>query len=98
MGRGIQMFEIPIVRFVIFGARGLVLAHLTGRVRKLILSEISKKMALGTIVAMGPIVSSGHMDNIEAICKDNLSDIQTFREELIYQVKLDNDISLFTDI
>ena len=44
---------------------------------------MSKEIALVTIVVMGQIVSSVHMDNIEAICKENLPDIQTFREELI---------------
>lgn len=74
-------FDIPIVQGTVIAARGITLMFITGKIRQLIVSELSGEIARGVLTVIIAMLSS-NPENAGAICGFDLTEIQRFKEGL----------------
>lgn len=77
---GITVFEIPIVRGAIIGARGIALMFLTNKIKQVIVSELSGEIARGVLVAIFSVLSGSDGGTI---CGVDVTEIEKLKQGLI---------------
>ena len=78
---GVTAFEVPLIKGVIIGARGIALMFITNKIRRVILSELSGEIAKGIIVAIMGAVSNGEAENLCGII--DMTDIERLKQGLL---------------
>jgi hypothetical protein len=77
----LTVLEIPIVQGVIIGARGITLMFITGKIKQLIVSELSGEIARGALIGILSMLSS-NPETAGAICGGDLSKIEQLKQGL----------------
>jgi hypothetical protein len=78
----ITAFEIPIVKGVIIATRGITLMFITGKIRQLIVSELSGQIARSTIITIMSLLSS-NPETARALCGFDLTEIEKLKQGLL---------------
>lgn len=77
---GVTAFEVPFVKGVIIGARGIALMFITNKIKQVIVSELSGEIAKGVLVAILSTLSSG---GTESICGIDVTEIEKLKQGLV---------------
>ena len=77
---GVTAFEVPLVKGVIVGARGIALMFITNKIKQVIVSELSGEIAKGVLVAILSTLSSG---GTESICGIDVTEIGKLKQGLL---------------
>jgi len=77
---GVTAFEVPLVKGVIIGARGIALMFITNKIKQVIVSELSGEIAKGVLVAILSTLSSG---GTESICGIDVTEIEKLKQGLL---------------
>jgi hypothetical protein len=76
----VTAFEVPLVKVVVLGARGIGLMFVTNKIKQVIVSELSGEIAKGVLVAILSTLSSG---GTESICGIDVTEIQKLKQGLL---------------
>ena len=79
---GVTAFEVPLVKGVIIGARGIALMFITNKVKQVIVSELSGEIAKGVFVSILSTLSSSRTESICEIDID-VTEIEKLKQRLV---------------